>query len=211
MKTISTKAGIDIPIFDEPIGVSVSGGADSAILLYILMKHTNSPIHIVNMCCKSMNRLYSDTALAVATFCVNKTDRKDVTFSVEFVDSHNPVIAAKILYKYIKKGYVGHVYTGMTSTPSTEILTSEFNISLDSSIAATRNPDNSSREPTFPGYIAPFIAVNKKKIAELYTEYNVLDDLFPITRSCYNRDISIGHCKMCWWCDERRWAFGRYE
>jgi len=211
MKNIETKAGIIIPVIDGPIGISVSGGADSAILLYILMQHVDNPIHIINMCCKSMNRLYSDTALAVTTFCINSTNKKDVKFTVEFVDSHNPKFAAQVLRKYIKNGIVDNVYTGMTATPSTEILNTEFNIFLDQSIAATRNPNNSNREPPFEGCIAPFVAVNKKKIAELYEEYKVLDSLFPITRSCYNKDIPTGHCKMCWWCDERRWAFGRYE
>ena len=52
----------------------------------------------------------------------------------------------------------------------------------------------------------------------MYKEANLLDELYPITRSCeydptsnYFKNIKnpgIGHCGKCWWCEERKWAFG---
>lgn len=42
--------GIPVGIYKNgPIGVGISGGADSAILLYILMSNIKQPIHIYNM------------------------------------------------------------------------------------------------------------------------------------------------------------------
>ncbi len=42
--------GISIGIYkDGPIGVGISGGADSAVLLYILMSNITHTIHIYNM------------------------------------------------------------------------------------------------------------------------------------------------------------------
>lgn len=50
--------------------------------------------------------------------------------------------------------------------------------------------------------------VDKKYIAQLYVDYDVLD-MFPLTVSCI-RDK--GHaCKECWWCKEKYWAFGAYD
>ena len=37
---------VSLKIYDGPIGIMVSGGVDSAILLYYLMKHTKDTIHI---------------------------------------------------------------------------------------------------------------------------------------------------------------------
>ena len=53
----------------------------------------------------------------------------------------------------------------------------------------------------------PFLGMDKKDIARLYEEEGILDDLFPLTRSCENDDTLDYHCGYCWWCDERKWAF----
>jgi tRNA(Ile)-lysidine synthase TilS/MesJ len=42
--------GISIGLYKNgPVGVGVSGGADSAVLLYILMSNIKNHIHIYNM------------------------------------------------------------------------------------------------------------------------------------------------------------------
>ena len=42
----------------------------------------------------------------------------------------------------------------------------------------------------------------------------LLDSLFPLTYSCEGSIEATKHhtqhCKKCWWCQERYWAFGRY-
>ena len=62
-------------------------------------------------------------------------------------------------------------------------------------------------------YINPFFVINKKWEAEVYKDLNLLDTLFPLTRSCEGSDYETGnytfHCGKCWWCEERMWAFGR--
>ena len=55
----------------------------------------------------------------------------------------------------------------------------------------------------------PFINHNKKHIARLYKALGVEDTLFPVTRSCENDSYPDSHCGNCWWCYERKWAFGR--
>jgi hypothetical protein len=57
----------------------------------------------------------------------------------------------------------------------------------------------------------PFFNITKKNIAELYQEHGLLDSLFPLTRSCEDRNFLQGHCGKCWWCEERLWAFERLE
>ena len=41
-------AGTNLDIYDN-VGIMVSGGVDSAILLYYLMKHSNETIHIYTL------------------------------------------------------------------------------------------------------------------------------------------------------------------
>jgi len=60
----------------------------------------------------------------------------------------------------------------------------------------------------------------------MYKELNLLDSLFPITRSCeydiywqtnseeWKKDVpdpGIGHCNKCWWCKERKWGFNNVK
>ena len=61
---------------------------------------------------------------------------------------------------------------------------------------------------------SPFIAVNKRFVAEVYREYNLMD-LFNLTASCIAEDYKTDYfhkpCKKCWWCREKHWAFGCYD
>ena len=69
------------------------------------------------------------------------------------------------------------------------------------------------KDEKFP-MVRPFISHDKRKVAELYHHYDIME-LFDITRSCENRNGPAlndfeDHCETeCWWCYERRWAFGR--
>ena len=42
-----------------------------------------------------------------------------------------------------------------------------------------------------------------------------MDELFPITASCVAYAKKTNHfsepCKECWWCREKKWAFGMYD
>ena len=56
----------------------------------------------------------------------------------------------------------------------------------------------------------PFINMDKKDLALIYKEHNLLSTLFPITRSCITETMNFdAHCGECWWCKERIWAFGK--
>ena len=50
---------------------------------------------------------------------------------------------------------------------------------------------------------------DKKELAQIYKEYDLLDTLFPVTRSCEGWQNITGHCGKCWWCEERMWGFGK--
>ena len=61
----------------------------------------------------------------------------------------------------------------------------------------------------------PFHNYDKKDIAKLYKEYNLMSSLFNITQSCVagEKETKKGTiaCKKCYWCLEKYWAFGLYD
>ena len=68
-------------------------------------------------------------------------------------------------------------------------------------------------------FYMPWANTNKKGIAKMYRDENIIDSLLPVTRSCEwdptcdyydvigTVDPYLGHCGECWWCKEREWGF----
>ena len=57
---------------------------------------------------------------------------------------------------------------------------------------------------------SPFINLNKKDIASMYADLKIME-VFLASRSCEDATHIGTHCGKCWWCDERKWAFGYLE
>ena len=76
MNTIKIN-NLDIDIHDGPIGISLSGGADSSLLFYILMKYASGPIHVFS--CGNGNTNYHEpiSAMRVINYCVRKINQKN--------------------------------------------------------------------------------------------------------------------------------------
>lgn len=58
----------------------------------------------------------------------------------------------------------------------------------------------------------PYCNVDKKFVAGVYIENNLMHDLFPITRSCVGTSPVLTanftkECKQCFWCEEKAWAW----
>lgn len=203
----------EIPIYHYPnIAVSVSGGADSALLLYILMKelHKSQQLHLYTIGQKSTNYFNLTTARYVAMRCSELTG---FTNYIHHVDHCEGQTVDKLFAKP-KADFYDDVfsifYTGFSANPPKEIADSfcgaEFNI-----LQPIRDP-NVVRNVMATHYTCtPFTNLNKQDLAEMYKELNILDSLFHYTRSCESKDPSaLGtHCGECWWCKERKWGFGK--
>lgn len=59
----------------------------------------------------------------------------------------------------------------------------------------------------------PFLKYDKKSVYEAYVYYNLLEKLFPYTWSCEDDQQHLSddpvHCGSCYFCLERRFAFGK--
>jgi len=199
------------------IGLKISGGADSAIVGYMLCKYVTEerpdikilPITTIHTG-KPFQEIYSKRVVAFLKeqfgdiFLEHQTNQCD-ELGETYVTSQEQLL--KSCYKNKQIG-VGAHYTGITANPPLEI-TETF---------GHAGPDDDRNGKMFETHgirwRKPLANIDKKGVAELYHSLGVFDTLFPITRSCeawakheeYNIDK---HCGTCWWCKERHWGFGK--
>lgn len=200
MKIIQV-AGVDIDIHEEGIGISCSGGADSSLLLYILMRHVVSPIHIFT--CANKKKKYSNLPVvqSVIQQCIELTGNSNIQHHIHFVEQQTN----ENFYQFSHFKLIRVLYTAITKNPPLVVTDTWNQINTEHE---ERNPeinrDLYHRNNTF---YTPFHRIDKKAIAEMYKELDLLNSLYPLTRSCENEEWSKGHCGECWWCKERFWAF----
>jgi hypothetical protein len=198
----------NIDIHQHP-GIACSGGADSAILLYILMKYSTNPIRVYSLASKEKFRSAARVSHDVISKCMDLTGRSDVYHYVLYTDKQNNQLLFDQPQKDLAARKINILYTGLTLIPSSDVLAT-FNNSVDDFVKTERDPSTVHQLYNGP-YYSPFANINKQQIKELYDMLEVTEELFPITRSCESLTQSTGHCGECWWCEERRWAFGRLE
>lgn len=203
-------ANVEIDIHDGPIGVMLSGGADSSILFYILMKYAPGPIHVLSCANGSTNNREPYNALNIVNECMKRTKRNDVFFHSYWV-SHKTKenLFPWNLISLFRKDYVGKViYAGFTRPPPVEEI-KNFDIN-GPAIGGIYDGEIKENYQINGIFYLPFVNETKKKIAEIYKLLDV-ESLYSITRSCESLTLTTGHCGTCWWCKERIWAFGKLE
>ena len=209
---------------NAPVGIMTSGGADSSLLVALLMKYHKHPIHVISVAHQTTGNTEPRHAFQVLAHCVEKFDRRDVTFYSHFVPDKKPWNV--IPHDYVMQN-MEYLYWGFTKLPPEGAIVDHD----DTAVAATNTHDDGIIKPlewenvrststmfgermlSLPGdykIFTPFININKKTIAELYKQED-LEEIYPITRSCESLNLKHGHCGKCWWCKEREWAFGYIE
>jgi len=223
------KCSQDTIIFDETtipynkIGIKLSGGADSAIVLYMLAKYImeergpeNIELHVIT--CNSVEKMFQ---VHHAKKVMNKVS--ELT-GITYTKHHTAEVSAETDESYIggqrelmnllyMTGVIECNLNGVTAIPHPDDC-HEMNEGLVGQIIDER-VRNGNIKPHMSGKaFRPLINVDKRGVAELYQSLGVEEELYPITRSCEgNRDTNnIEHqCGECWPCRERKWAFGYLE
>jgi len=208
MKTIQIGT-VDIDIHDGPIGIQVSGGADSAILLYILMQHATEPLHVYTTVSKEKHRTASHIAANVISKCMDLTNTSTVFHHLTYADAQTlPVLHTRPREDF-KNKTINIVYVGETAVPSADV---RATFGPPSGVDDLRDP-NVIRPVYYKNrvFYSPLTNINKQEVAKLYDALGVRETLFPVTRSCESFTQPTGHCGQCWWCKERNWGFGYLE
>lgn len=207
---------IDIPL-DAELGycLNVSGGIDSGTLLYCICKTMTDhnkfkPVYAIT----TQNK--NDKACGYhAQLVIDFVRRKFPKVKIEHIlvssflgGEHKASKSNRIVYDLYQDKKIDIYFDGVTRNP------------IDDSFKFTA-PDKRyverisvrdkplKREITyFYGLkrIRPWSNLDKRGIREITDKYNISIKLLLLTKSC--TDGKMYECGTCWWCSERKWAYG---
>lgn len=230
--------GIPIGLYKKgPVGIGLSGGADSAVLLYILMSNISHTIHIYNMSSSKRRLSFGKYVDSVIETCSKLTGNKNYVVHKTLVEPDESVeFYIQMLTSALDKKEVDLIYLGLTKFPPKDIYLNfacqqpdwhndfrsdevehplfGFSIPVDKAKEFGEScpltiDGNPTDSLTLDNRVyIPLFNHNKKDIAKLYRFFDIEKTLLPASRSCENDEHIESHCGNCWWCHERVWAFG---
>jgi hypothetical protein len=174
---------------DKTYGILLSGGIDSAILLYLLIKDTPKiALKIFTIPKKDGAALYADPV-------INHFNSKfglelPNTILVGDPNAHHRMQSTTAVVDIFNKHPVDYLFIGINKNPP----------GLDRSPYAPRRNKKSDN----PKIIFPFVDMHKDQMLQIMFDEGQ-DDLVNITHTCTEQ--SYGRCNKCWQCQERAWAF----
>ena len=222
----------DIPEQYKKICVNCSGGADSGILLYIVIdyliknKRTDTTVSVTTCSNDFKHRWNGRKAADVINWIIDKTGFENFDMHYTYYrDRQDSKYFNEVERQLFIDGRVDIMVSGITSNPLSECIVEDAKgntVDLLATGLVDRNVDEDAPAIT-KGQVAtfykPFHKIDKKFVASMYRQYNAMP-LFDLTRSCeavpdslynsYDPNFEQEPCGTCWWCLERKWAFGRY-
>ena len=204
---------IDLEKFTK-IGVKLSGGADSAAVLFLVCNtivEENREIDYiqpftVQSDIKPWQFKYSQQVVdwmkqRFPTITFNETLTKTAESKETYITRQEELIEENKLL-------VQCMFNGITKNPPPEEAAHFPNWDVR---VLERDNDGLVRQPgDFIFWHSPVVNFDKRKIAWVYDNFDI-HDLFSLTRSCEGYESWDVHCGKCWWCNERKWAFGKLE
>jgi 7-cyano-7-deazaguanine synthase in queuosine biosynthesis len=214
------------------IGVWLSGGADSALLCYLLAKkilqeNLSLQIQPITVDYKRPFRFIAGDVVAEIKKLLPANDifkehlvynpPSDTVWSqTELTDKFH-----QLNEKHVRENKFQILYSGITTNPPVNVQ-EKFNWGILPDVEVKRGSNvpkvkvrhivRQEDDIVYEFYeIKPFFDLTKQDIADLYLSSGIENTLFPITRSCEDLTSTEGHCGKCWWCEERLWAFGRLK
>jgi len=201
---------VSIPLIDGKVGLNMSGGTDSSLLLYILLSNKKETLEVFTLASDLKGRTSAKIAANVIDKCIELTGNNNINHHVVYVDMQDDGNLFRLPREMISEKKITMMYTGVTANPPKEIA-DNFLTPIDNSEQNSRDP--LTHRPIIIGdWCCPFFNIDKIKIAEMYESLGLLETLFPLTRSCELENPPsnfLGHCNNCWWCHEREWGFGK--
>lgn len=233
-QTIEFFTDSSLPSIPKHIGLSVSGGLDSASLLFLICKHYPqikvSPMIGIDAYAKfdalcafdiiewMKDRFPNHNILDTQSFTF---DHWDPYWIEKAQDLHDRGVATALQAEGTSKNlqmrdglqtikdeikYEWHV-TGTTANPPDDYMKKHGFYHK-----AEHVRDEPHNRKTFVrGLYTPYINVNKKFVAGVYKDNDLMDELYPYTSSCVGMpdttDYGTVACGTCFWCHEKKWGF----
>ncbi len=206
---------------NKNIGIMLSDGADSTMAFYLMAKyidelnlhdsHTILPIHYN---CVNINRPYPDDSVTLMKKVV--TIVKELFPKVTIYDpvvkdyfdlnNHEIWVSKRIYWKdyrkrLIESGVVDVILKGGISDPYDEEPTVDPTDILDDPILKRSHEKHKG----------PLMMADKRFVGWCYRKFNLMDSLYPLTRTCVFPDNNGNPCKKCSGCQEKYYGFGCYD
>jgi len=182
-------------------GVMLSGGMDSAILLFLILKEIEDKKLTLDLTAynvPNVNDNADNYSRRVIQF-LESYFQKQINFSNIGTGIDYPLnLINKPARSLLASGLVDILYSGQNQFPSEAKDWPAYKYADGQFIR--RDPSL----PDPPNVRYPFIHLYKYHILDIYRQFNLLD-LAAITHSCTVR--KDGYCNECLWCIERAWAF----
>ena len=182
---------IPLPSDCTTLHVLVSGGADSALLLYLLAKQ--NPTATIR--CHSYK--YMAQVLPVVQWVYTHTNK---ALPVTQWGGDRNVFVRIAAQTVLLEDPTGYVFTGCNAileTVNTEMIRELLGVENILRKIPTRGPVETAR------HLRPFLELTKQDILQEFINEDILD-LLAITRSCNTGPR--GRCNRCYFCRERAWA-----
>jgi len=181
-----------IPKDATQVGVMISGGLDSTLLLYLLTKENKTrtnPVDLITLSVERKNAMVHVNRAIETVERLNNVTIKNMVVGDPTVDSDYQVISGALDALSNKK--IPLVFLATTAVPD--------NLHLEAGFAPpVRDPKPRTR------VIQPWVLETKDQVVKYIVEHNLFD-LVKVTHSCTVEDMS--HCGKCFNCVERKWAF----
>lgn len=203
------------------VGIQVSGGLDSALLLFLTTKAIQESGLNIRIQPISVFIPTKVKNIAATDAIIDKV--REIT-GVDFIndglvfdmpmeettthDGKKDGFFVKMIRSMFIDGKIDFEYNGNTKNPPEEVRKHFKNDQH-----RQRNRDNATSIYNTSHSASPHYNMDKSDIVNLYIKYNLVDTLAPLTVSC-DENIAVVHeyettvpCGTCWWCRERAWGF----
>jgi len=194
------------------LGFWISGGIDSAFALWYtaFLAPRWSPYSILPIHGRDITKDYTDS-LPTATNVVKWIQNNLPNAPIQDLHVFDDLVECEEKGEYFKReknklksfGEIEIVIPSYSMNPPKEVMLQnpEMYNSRDEKRDYDLYPDWHDHRP--------LSGVDKKFIAHFYKHFK-LEELIPLTVSCTG-DQSMMPCKKCFWCHEKKWAFGVYD
>lgn len=213
------------------LAVNCSGGADSSILLFMVAKFIkdknflDTKISVLTCSNDFKHRWNARKAADVINYTINKLEFNPFDMHYAYYrDKQDTKYFREVEFSLFKDNRTDLIISGITSNPlGDDIIIKDANgkqVNLHETGLGDRNTGGLA--PTFVTgldgcWYLPFINVDKRFVASMYKQYDIMD-MLDLTRSCeavpkhteYKSEFETKPCGTCWWCLERKWAFGKF-
>ena len=198
----------------KTLALSMSGGADSTMLCYLLAK--TSRRHNLQITIQPYNGydiwapMDSKGVVKIIKYIQSKFPNVDIQWPIstvfdtngDFAPNDKNMYITPLIEKLVAHNVVDLVMNGISMGPPLEVQ------------QTFKDWDNKINVRRLPGYhlwneveraiehLSPLKHIDKRFIVQCYKEFDI-EELLEMTNSCTTPE---GNCSECWWCQERTWA-----